>query len=75
MLIQKLMEVIEKVVSVKNQKMKINSQELFDSKISEKLIIRDKLFQKYKRSRIHVDKEMYTRARCSVQNLITKKKK
>ena len=27
--------------------------------ISEKLIIRDKLFKKYKKSRLHVDKEIY----------------
>ena len=38
---QKLMEVIDKVAPVKR-----NSREWFDSKISEKLIIPDKLFKK-----------------------------
>ena len=37
------MEIIDKVAPVENKKIKINSQEWFDSEISEKLIIRDKL--------------------------------
>ena len=37
-------------------------------------IIRDKLFKKYKKTRLHVDKEIYKRARYSVQHLIAKKK-
>ena len=57
--IQKLMEVIDKVVPVKNKRMKRNSKEWFDREISEKLIIRDKLFKKYKKARLHVDKEIY----------------
>ena len=69
------MEVIDKVVPVRNKGVKRNSQEWFDSEISEKLIIRDKLFKKYKKSRLHVDKEIYKRARYSVQNLIAKKKR
>ena len=67
------MEVIDKVAA-KNQRIKRNSQEWFGSEILEKLIIRDKLFMKYKNSRLHVDKEIYKRARYSVQNLIAKKK-
>ena len=73
--IQKLTEVIDKVAPVKSKRIKRNSQEWFDSEISEKLIIRDKLFKKYKKTRLHVDKEIYKRARYSVQNLIAKKKK
>ena len=68
------MEVIDKVVPVKNKGIKRNSQEWFDREISEKLIIRDKLFKKYKKFRLHVDKEIYKRARYSVQDLIAKKK-
>ena len=48
--IQKLMEVIEKAVPVKNKGIKKNSQEWFDSMIPEKLIIWDKLFKKYKKN-------------------------
>ena len=69
------MEVIDKVAPVKNKRIKRNSEEWFDSEISEKLIIRDQLFKKYKKTRLHVDKEIYKRARHSVQNLIAKKKR
>ena len=60
------MEVIDKVAPVKSKRIKRNSQEWFDSEISEKLIIWDKLFKKYKKTRLHVDKEIYKRARLSV---------
>ena len=53
--IQKLMEVIDKVAPVKSKRIKRNSQEWFDSGISEKPIIWDKLFKKYKKTRLHVD--------------------
>ena len=56
--IENLMEVIDKVASVKNKRLRGNSQEWFDKEISEKLIILDKLFKKYK-TRLHVDKEIY----------------
>ena len=69
------MEVIDKVAPVKNKRIKRNSQEWFDTEISEKLIIWDNLFKKYKRTRLHIDKEIYKSARYSVQNLIAKKKK
>ena len=45
-----------------DKRIKRNSQERFDSEISEKLIIQDKLFKKYKKTRLHVDKEIYNRA-------------
>ena len=45
--IQKLVEVIDTVVPVKNKRIKFNIE------ISEKLIIRDKLFKKYKKTRLH----------------------
>ena len=69
------MEVIEKVASVKNKRIKRNSQEWFGSEISGKIIIRDKLFKKYQKTRLHVDKEIYNRAQYSVQNLLAKKEK
>ena len=47
--IQKLMEVINKVAAVKSERIKGNCQEWCDSKISEKLIIRDRLFIKHKK--------------------------
>ena len=60
--IQKLMEVIYKVAPVKSKRIKRNSQEWFHTEISEKLIIWAKLFKKYKKARLHVDKEIYKRS-------------
>ena len=42
--IQKLTEALDKVAPVKSKRIKRDSQEWFDSEISEKLIIWDKLF-------------------------------
>ena len=70
--IQKLMEVIDKVAPVSSERIKRNSEEWFGREISEKLIIRDKRFKKYKKTRLHVDKEIHKRARYSVQNLSKK---
>ena len=70
--IQKLLEVIDKVASVKSKRIKWNSQEWLDSE-TKKLIIRDKLFKKYKITRLHLDKDIYKTAQCSVQNLTAKK--
>ena len=67
--------VSDKVAPVKSKRIKRNSEEWFDSEISEKLIIWDKPFKKYKKTKLHVDKEIYKRARYSVRNLIAKKKK
>ena len=53
----------------------MNSQEQFDSEISEKLIIGDKLFKKYQKTRLHVDKKIYKRARCRVQKRTIQGKK
>ena len=72
--ILKLMEVIDKVAPVKNKRIKRNSQDWFGRVILGKLIIQDKLFMKYKKTRLLVQKEIYKRARYSVQNLITKNK-
>ena len=53
---------IQKVVPVKNKKIKRNSQKCFDSENSEKLVIRGKRFKKYKKTRL-VEKEIYKKAR------------
>ena len=52
------MKVIKKVAPDKNKTIKRNSQEWFDSEFSEKLIIWNKFFRKYKQTRCHVEKEI-----------------
>ena len=57
--IQKIMFAIDKVAPIKERRIKHNSQELFDGEISEAIKNRDMLLKKIKRSRLHIDKELY----------------
>ena len=59
-----------KIVSVKN-----NTSEWFDGEIADKIHTRDKLYKRFKLTKLHVDEEIYKEARNVVQNLIRRKKK
>ena len=61
--IQKIMVAIDKVAPIKERRIKHNSQEWFDGEISEAIKNRDKLLKKLKRSRLHINKELYNAAR------------
>ena len=73
--IQKVMGVIDLVAPIKLRRIKQNSQEWFDGEVAEKISVRDKLFKKFKKSKLHIDKEIYKIARYEVQKLISYKKK
>ena len=73
--IQKIMVAIDKVAPIKERRIKHNSQEWFDGEISEAIKNRDKLLKKFKRSRLHIDKELYNAARYKVHKMIFNKKK
>ena len=66
---------IDKVAPIKERRIKHNSQEWFDGEISEAIENRDKLLKKLKKSRLHIDKELYNVARYKVHKLIFNKKK
>ena len=66
---------VNNIVSLKTARIKNTSNEWFDKQISEKLSIRDKLFKKYKSSRLNIDREIYKEARNDVQRTIRQKKK
>ena len=72
--IQKIMVAIDKVVTIKERRIKHNSQEWFDGEISEAIKNRDKLLKKFKRARLHIDEELYNAARYKIQKLIFNKK-
>ena len=59
-----------KTVSVKN-----NTSEWFDGETADRIHTCDKLYKRFKLTKLHVDKEIYKEARNVVQNLIRKKKK
>ena len=73
--IQKLMSVTDKLTPFKTRRVKGNSQEWFDGEILERVALRDKLFKKFKRSKLKVDKEIYNKARNRLHRLILQKKK
>ena len=73
--IQKIMSVIDKVAPVKERRVKQNSQEWFDGEIVNGIKNRDKLFKKFKKSKLHIDKDIYNAARYKVRKMIFDKKR
>ena len=73
--IQKLMSVIDKLAPFKTKRVKGNSQEWFDGEVLESIALRDKLFKKFKHSKLNVDKEIYNKARNKSRRLILQKKR
>ena len=51
----KLIEGLNKIAPLKTVTIKNRSSEWFDREIAEKLILRDKLFKKFKSSRLNID--------------------
>ena len=52
------MSVIDKVAPKKEWWVKQNAQEWFDEKIADEIKNRDKLFTKFKKSKLHIDKDI-----------------
>ena len=72
--IQKIMNVIDKVTPMKERRVKQNSQEWFDGEIADEIKNRDRLFKKFKKSKLHIDKDIYNAARYRLQKMIINKK-
>ena len=56
---QKLIELVNNIAPLKTVRIKNASNKWFDSGIAEKLNIRDKLFKKFKSSRLNINWEIY----------------
>ena len=69
------MSVIDKVAPIKERRVKQNSQEWFDGEIADEIKNRDKLFKKFKNSKLHIDKDIYNAARYKVRKMIFNKKR
>ena len=70
---QKIMIVIDKIALFKSKRVKRNSQKWFDGEVLGKLNSPDKLFQKFKRSRLCIDKELFKKVKYEVLKLIVTK--
>ena len=55
--------------------MKNQFDEWFDDELAEQICNRDKLFKKFKKSKLHIDELIYKEAKNTVQRLIKEKKK
>ena len=70
---QKIMTVIDKITRFKTKQVKGNTEKWFDREVLEKLNSRDKHFQKFKKSRLHIDKELFKKAKYDALKLIATK--
>ena len=59
----KIMAVIDKITSFKTKQAKEKTQKWREGEVLEKIIYRDKLFQKFKKSRLHIYKELFKKAK------------
>ena len=71
---QKLMTVFDKIPPHKSKRVKGNTQKWLDGEMLEKLNLRNKLFKKFKKSRLHIDKELYKKSKYDALKLIALKK-
>ena len=67
--------VVNAVAPFKKVRVKNNTSERFDGETADKIHTRDKLYSRFKLTKLRVDEEIYKEARNVVQNLIQKKKK
>ena len=68
------MTVNDNVVPCKSKQFKLYTQNWFDGEVLEKLRSRDKLFKPFKKTRLHIDKELYKKIKYDAQKLIAAKK-
>ena len=67
------MTVIDKIALFKTKQVKKNSHKWFDGEVLEKLNSTDKLFQKFKKPRLCIDKELFKKVKYEVLKLIVTK--
>ena len=68
------MTVIRNIAPCKTKRVKGNTQNWFDGEVLEKLRSRDKLFKAFKKTRLHINKELYKKTKYDAKKLIAAKK-
>ena len=69
-----IITVIDEIAPFKTKLVKGNTQKWFDGEALEKVNSTDKLFKKFKKSRLHIDKELFKKAKYEALELIATKK-
>ena len=72
--IQKIMNIIDKVAPLKEIQVKQNSQEWFDWEIADEIKNLDKLFRKFKKSKLQLTKIFIMRQGINYRKLLLTKK-
>ena len=67
------MKVINEVAPSKEIRFKNNNQDWFDRELADLIHVREKLFLKFKKSKLHIDEEIYKKIMNQAQKLIRKK--
>ena len=60
---ERLMSVIDQVAPIKEARIKCNSQDWFDGEIAEKISERDRLFKKFKKTKLQIDLDLWKEAK------------
>ena len=71
----KITQFIDNLTTYTTTRVKNQSDEWFDGELAEQISKRDKLFKKFKKSKLHIDELIYKEAKNTVQRLIKEKKK
>ena len=74
-IVNKITQVINNLAPYKTIRVKNQSNEWFDGELAEQISNRDKLFKKFKKSKLHIDELIYKEAKNTVQRLIKERKK
>ena len=74
-LVNKITQILNNLAPYKTIRVKNQSNEWFDGEPAEQISNRDNLFEKFKKSKLHIDKLIYKEAKITVQRLIKEKKK
>ena len=67
------MIVVDSAAPCKTKRVKVNTQKWFDREVLENINTRKKLFKKFKKSRLHIDNDLYKKAKENTLKLITTK--
>ena len=73
--INKLMNVINEIDRGKEIRIKNNNQDWFDREVADLIHPWEKLFLKFKKSKLHIDDKIFKKFRNQVQKLIKKEAK
>ena len=65
--LNKLMKFINKIVPSKDIRIKNKNQDWSDKEVADLIHVREKLFLKFKKSKLHIDEQIYKKIRNQVQ--------